>query len=148
MKIPRTLGSRSFIRRNFLFFSVYRSKIWSASSINDAAMALYGREKFSTLQKSEEIEIIVPKGSILDRDNIIIGVSSRIKSNTVAIFQDANPQSLVAVFYVHEGSIVAYELTIRMEFKGTLFAVVEDLNGNLYYTRAYVDVLTMSCMAW
>ena len=36
-------------------------KAWKASSINEAAMALYGREKFSTIQKSEHIELIVPK---------------------------------------------------------------------------------------
>jgi hypothetical protein len=34
-----------------------------------------------------------------------------------------------------------------MAFKGTVFAVVEGMDGRLYYTRAYVDILTMSCMA-
>lgn len=122
-------------------------KAWSASSINDAAMALYGREKFSTIQKSKNIEIIVPNSIVKDRENIPITIRSNIKAKTVSLFQDANPKSLVAVFHVNEDSIIAYELTIRMEFKGTIFAVVEGLEGKLYYTREYIDILTMSCMA-
>lgn len=123
------------------------SSIWNASSINDAAMALYGREKFSTLQKSEEIELIVPRGVIKNRENIEITVRTGMKCKSLAIFQDAHSKSLVAFFDIHDGCIVDYEFNIRMEFKGTILAVIEDLNGNLYYTRAYIDIVTMSCMA-
>ena len=122
-------------------------KAWSASSINDAAMALYGREKFSTIQKSENIELLVPKGIVRDRGNIPIAIRTTIKSKTVSLFQDANLKSLVAVFHVKEDSILEYELNIRMDFKGTVFAVVEGLDGKLYYTREYIDILTLSCMA-
>ena len=133
-----------------LFALDYRTSnptAWRASSINDAAMALYGRGKFATIQKSDKIELIVPKGIVRDRGNIPITVRTNIKAKTVAIFQDANPKSLVAVFHVQEDSILAYELNIRMEFKGTIFAVAEGVDGNLYYSRAYIDVLTLSCMA-
>lgn len=123
------------------------SKIWTASSINDAAMALYGREKFSTLQKSEEIELIVPRGVIKNRENIEITVRTGMKCKSLAIFQDSNSRSLVAFFDIHDACIVDYEFNIRMEFKGTILAVIEDLNGNLYYTRAYIDIVTMRCMA-
>jgi len=120
---------------------------WKASSINDAAMALYGREKFATIQKSTDIELIVPKGAIKDREEIPITIRSPIKAKTLSIFQDGNPESLVAVFEISEVSIIEYELNIRMAFKGTVFAVLEGLDGKLYYTRAYVDILTLSCMA-
>ena len=120
---------------------------WKASSINDAAMALYGREKFSTIQKSTDIELIVPKGIVKNREEIPITIRSPIKAKTLAIFQDGNPESLVAVFEISEESIIEYELSIRMQFKGTVFAVLEGVDGKLYYTRAYVDILTLSCMA-
>lgn len=120
---------------------------WKASSINDAAMALYGREKFATIQKSTDIDLIVPKGIVKDREEIPITIRSTIKAKTLAIFQDANPESLVAVFDISEESIVKYDLNIRMQFKGTVFAVIEGLDEKLYYTRAYVDILTLSCMA-
>lgn len=124
-----------------------RPEAWTVSSINDAAMALYGRETFATIQKSAEIELIVPKPIANDPQNIPISIRSGIKAKTVAIFQDANPKSLVAVFHVGKEDIVAYELTIKMDFKGTLFGVVEGIDGKLYYTRQYIDILTMSCMA-
>jgi sulfur-oxidizing protein SoxY len=120
---------------------------WTSSTINDAAMALYGQEKFSTIRKSTEVELIVPKGIVKDRENIPVTIRSNITAKTVALFQDANPKSLVAVFDVAPDSIIEYELFIRMEFKGTVFAVIEGLDGKLYYTREYVDILTMSCMA-
>ena len=124
-----------------------KPRAWNAYSINDAAIALYGSEKFASIQKSEEIELIVPKGIVRDPENIPITIRSNIKAKTVAIFQDANPKSLVAVFHVSENSIVEYELNIRMEFKGTVFAVLEGLDGKLYYAREYIDVLALSCMA-
>jgi hypothetical protein len=110
-------------------------------------MALYGREKFATIQKSEDIELVVPRSIVRDPENIPISIHSNIKAKTIAIFQDANTKSLVAVFDVHEDSIIAYELNIKMEFKGTVFAVLEGMDGKLYYTRQYIDVLVLSCMA-
>jgi len=120
---------------------------WKASSLNEAAMALYGREKFSTIQKSSEIELVVPKASIKNREEIPVRIRTDLKAKTLALFQDSNPKSLVAVFEIQENSVIEYELNIAMAFKGTLFAVVEGLDGRLYYARAYVDILTLSCMA-
>lgn len=128
-------------------YKISKPKAWSASSINNAALALYGREKFSTIQKSENIELIVPKAIVGDRKNIPITVRTTIKAKTVALFQDSNPKSLTAVFHVNEDSIIAYEINIRMAYKGTLFAVAEGVDGKLYYTRQYIDVLTLACMA-
>ena len=119
---------------------------WKASSINDAAMELYGREKFATIQKSTAVELIVPRGIVRDPENIPITIRSSLKAKTLAIFQDANPKSLVAVFDIGEESVIEYELPIRMEFKGTVFAVLEGLDGKLYYTREYIEVLHLSCM--
>ena len=120
---------------------------WTSSSINDAAMALYGRKKFATIQKSTDMELTVPKPMAKEPNDIPISIRSNMRAKTVAIFQDANPKSLVAVFHVSENSIIEYELNIKMEFKGTVFAVIEGLDGKLYYTREYIDILTLSCMA-
>jgi sulfur-oxidizing protein SoxY len=132
-----------------VFAEDYRKRkplAWKASTINDAALALYGREKFATIQKSTDIELIVPKGIVRDPENIPITIRSTIKAKTLAIFQDANPKSLVAVFDISEESIIEYELNVKMEFKGTVFAVIEGLDGKLYYTREYIEVLLLSCM--
>ena len=119
---------------------------WEASSIDMAATALYGKEKFSSIQKSTQIELIVPSISIVDSQNIPIVIRSKMKARTVAIFQDTNPKSLVAVFKVGEESMVDYTFNIRVDIKGTIFAVLEDLDGRLHYVREYVDIVALSCM--
>ena len=125
----------------------YYPKAWASSSLDDAAMALYGREKFSTLKKSKDVRLTVPAGIVSDRQNIAITIDTTIEAKTLAIFQDVNKTSLVAVFNVAEQYVLSYEIYIRMERKGTLFAVIEGLDGTLYYDRKYVDILTLSCMA-
>ncbi|MBT8344501.1 MAG: hypothetical protein KJO45_07280 [Sulfurovum sp.] len=143
------LGSSIFSYSEQVLAVDYRQSkpgAWKASSINDAAMALYGRDKFATIQKSRELELIVPHGIVKDPENVPIAIRSNIKAKTLAIFQDANPKSLVAVFHMSEESIIEYEFTIKMEFKGTVFAVLEGFDGNLYYTREHIEVLTLSCM--
>ena len=128
-------------------YTKLKPEAWKASSLNEAAMALYGREKFSTIRKSSQIELIVPTGVVKNREEIPITIRSTLKAKTVAVFQDANPESLVAVFHLHENSIIEYEFNMSMAFKGTVFAVIEGVDGQLYYTRAYIDILTLSCMA-
>ena len=119
---------------------------WEASSIDTAAVALYGKEKFSSIQKSTQIELIVPSISIVDSQTIPIVIRSTMKARSVAVFQDTNPKSLVAVFNVGEEGIVNYEFNTRMDIKGTIFAVLEDLDGRLHYVRKYVDIVALSCM--
>lgn len=136
-------GSPSFA----VNYRVQKPNAWKASSLNDAAMSLYGKEKFATIQKSTEIELIVPQGVVKDREDILITIRSEMKAKSLAIFQDTNPQSLVAVFEISDEGIIDYTFSISMAFKGTVFAVLESLDGKLHYTRAYIDILTLSCMA-
>jgi len=120
---------------------------WEASSIDTAALALYGKETFSTLQESAEIELVVPNVSIVDSQNIPIVIRSKMQARSVAVFQDTNPKSLLAVFKVGKEAVIDYEFTMRMDIKGTLFVVLEDLDGRLCYARKYVDIVALSCMS-
>lgn len=120
---------------------------WEKSTLNEAAIALYGQKLFSTIRKSNNVEITVPPHIVRDPENIPIGIKSNIMAKSVAIFQDANPKALVAVFTIHDYDMIDLEINIRMEFKGTLFAVVEGANGVLYYSREFIDVLCLPCMA-
>lgn len=119
---------------------------WKKSTLNEAAIALYGEKKFSTIKKSANVELDVPPHIVRDPENIPVGIKSNIMAKSVAIFQDANPQALVAVFTIHDYDMIDLEINIKMEFKGTLFAVVEGANGVLYYSRAFVDVLCLPCV--
>ncbi len=119
---------------------------WEKNTLNNAAIALYGEKTFSTIRKSTNVELNIPPHIVRDKENIPISIRSNIKAKSVSIFQDANPKALVAVFNIHNNDIIDIELNIKMEFKGTLFAVVEGNDGVLYYTRAFVDVLCLPCV--
>ncbi len=122
-------------------------EVWHISDLNRAAEALYGREAFSKIQKSNRITITVPTAIAEDAQNVPIGIKSDIKAKSVAIFQDANPKSLTAIIDTNAQSIIDYEMNIIMERKGTVFVVIEGLDGQLYYKRAFVYIICLPCMA-
>jgi len=122
-------------------------KVWHISDLNRAATALYGREAFSHIQKSDRITLTAPTAIAQDAQNIPIGIKSDIKAKSVAIFQDANPKALTAIINTNGQSIIDYEMNIIMERKGTVFVVVEGLGGQLYYKRAFIYVICLPCMA-
>ncbi len=129
-----------------LDFRKTKPEAWKKSTLNEAAIALYGEKKFSTIRKSTNVELIVPKHIVRDQYNIPVGIKSNIMAKSVAIFQDANPKALVAVFNIYDNNPVDFEINIKMEFKGTLFAVVEGADDELYYTRVFIDVLCLPCV--
>jgi len=147
-------------RRNFLFFSLLtpaflsavnfrtlKPNAWDARQLNDGALELYGKEKFDTLQKTDEIIIEAEKAMVRDAREIPIRFKTEIDAKSVAIFQTANDRSLVAVFDIQKEMIVDYELNIKMDRKGTLFVVVEASNNQLYYARHFIDVSAFKCVA-
>lgn len=124
-----------------------KPSVWEAKKLNDAAIEVYGEEKFATLQKSNDIVIEAEKALVRDSRQIPIRIQTDIDAKSVSIFQTANDQSLVAVFEIQKEMIVDYELNIRMDRKGTLFVVVEATDNRLYYTRQFIDVSAFKCIA-
>lgn len=142
---------KSIVGLSLLLCNLYAhhnpDKVWKISDLNNATMALYGREAFSHIQKSDRITITAPTAIAEDPLNVPIGIKSDIKAKSVAIFQDANPKSLTAIINTNVQSIIDYEMNIIMERKGTVFVVIEGLDGQLYYKRAFIYVICMPCMA-
>ncbi|CAA6806934.1 MAG: Sulfur oxidation protein SoxYZ sulfur covalently binding protein SoxYZ [uncultured Sulfurovum sp.] len=126
-------------------FRETKAKAWKARKLNDAAVKLYGEEKFATLQVSDRVVIEADKFIVPNARQIPVKFRSDIEAKSVALFQTANDQSLVAVFSINKGMIIDYELNIRMDRKGTFFVVVEGLDDKLYYTRQFIDVNEIRC---
>ncbi len=137
----------SFSKLNAIDFHQKNPMVWHEKELNSAALALYGKALFATLEKSSRIEIDAPKHMITKIWDIPIHFKSDIQARSVAIFQTGNEQSLVAVYTIHDGMIIDYGLNIKMELTGTLFVVVEGVDGKLYYARHFLDISKMSCMA-
>lgn len=147
-------------RRNFLTLTTLSSsylfakdfyeekrEAWQKHKLNEAAKALYGEEKFGSLQESERVVIEADKFIVPNSRQIPIKFKTDIEAKSVAIFQTANDQSLLAVFSIAKDMIIDYEINIRMEMKGTLFVVVEGVDNKLYYNRHFIDVNGLSCVA-
>lgn len=119
---------------------------WKSSSINESAMALYGKQKFSTIKQTLNIELFTPKSLVENPAQVPIRIRSNIPAKSVAIFVDKQDKALLAVFHRDNFEKIDMSLNIRMESKGTLFVVIESMSGILYYKRAFIDVLCLPCL--
>lgn len=120
---------------------------FKATNINDAVIALYGKERFSAIKESSLIKLTTPRGLVKDPLEVPIEVNSIIPAKSIAIMFDKHDRALIAVFDQKGKSKIDLALTIQMEIKATVFVVIEALDGKLYYARAFIDVVCLPCMA-
>jgi len=145
-------------RRKFLTLSVataltlpivswatdYRAEkpaVWTAKSVKDGVKALYGDVK---LIKSNKVTLKMPKVSSTG-GAVPIGISTDIDAKSVALFQNCNPESAVAVWSVPENGIVDYKAKLKIKTlengnPSTVVVVVEGRDGNYYSTHATITV--------
>ena len=102
------------------------------------------KEIFGTTTATEgKVKLKAP--DIAENGAVIpVTVSSKLAGSKVAIFQDANPESTVAVFTVPKGGIIDYSVRIKMAKTGVVTAIVEDA-GKLYKASKTVKVTIGGC---
>jgi len=108
---------------------------WTANTVDDAVKALYGDV---TLIKSSDVVLKMAKISS-NGTQIPLKVKTDLDVKSIAIFQDVNPESSVAVFTVHEGMIVEYSMKIKMARSGTVTVVAEGKDGKFYKTSRFIE---------
>ena len=108
-------------------------------SVNDAMTELFGTSTTTAGKVKLKAPSIAENGAVVP-----IQVSSKLAGSTVAVFQDANPESLVAVFTVPAGGIIDYKLRIKMAKTGTITVVVKD-GSALYSASQIVKVTAGGC---
>jgi len=123
-------------------FRATKPAAWTAHKVDDGMNALYGTTSTTGSDVNIKAPAIAENGAVIP-----ISVSTKLKAKTVSIFQDANPESTVAVFTVPENGIVDYSVRIKMAKTGTVTAVVE-ADGKLYSTSALVKVTAGGCGGW
>ena len=110
-------------------FAASAPKSANALSYKDALNAITGGKKPAT---SSKVKLKVPE--IAENGAVVpLQVTSDLAGKTVAIFQDANPESLVAVFTVPANGIIDFKIRIKMAKTGNVTAVVQD--GNTLYSH-------------
>jgi sulfur-oxidizing protein SoxY len=108
---------------------------WTAHTVDDAVKALYGDVKLI-----ESNDVILKMAKISSNGaQIPLTVKTDLEVKSIAIFQDVNPESSVAVFTVHEGMIVEYSMKIKMARSGTVTVVAEGKDGNFYKTSKFIE---------
>lgn len=116
-----------------------KPKAWTATKTEEAMKELFGTA--DTI--AEKVKLKAPE--IAENGAVIpVTVSSDLEGSKVAIFQDANPESTVAVFTVPKGGIIDYSVRIKMAKTGNVTAVVQKGN-KLYSASQEVKVTIGGC---
>ena len=73
------------------------------------------------------------------------GIKSNLELTTIALFQDANPRSAVAVFELGEGGVVDLQTKIKMRKTANVTVVAKGKDGKLYSVVQKVEVSIGGC---
>ena len=120
-------------------FRADKPKAWSATKVEEAMKELFGSS--STTEGS--INLTAP--DIAENGAVIpVSFDTQLKATKIAVFQDANPESTVAVFNVNEFSVNDYAIRIKMAKTGTV-TVVAEADGKLYSVSKLVKVTIGGC---
>jgi len=114
---------------------------FTAHNVADSIKALYGDIK---TEESKDLTVKAPK--IASNGGAIpVTVKSSLDLKSVAIFQDANPESAVVVFTIPAGAIVNYMTKIKMKASGEITVIAEGKDGKFYKTSQKLEVALGGC---
>ncbi len=120
-------------------FRETKPKAWTATKVDEAMKEIFGTSATTKGKVKLKAPDIAENGAVIP-----VTVSSKLAGSKVAVFQDANPESAVAVFTVPQGGIIDYSIRIKMAKTGTVTAVVEE-NGKLFADSKLVKVTIGGC---
>ena len=113
---------------------------WTAKTQDDAIKKLFGDIK----PVDGGIDLKVPK--IANNGGAIpVGFKTDLPAKTVAVFQNVNPESTVAVYTIPEGAVVDYLLKIKMKKSGAITVIVETKDGKFHKVSKTLEVALGGC---
>jgi len=122
---------------------------WKAKTVDDAIKAFYGTtsyvEKGVKLRAAGEDFNSGKKAVASSGGAIPVDFSTEIPAKTIAVFQDANPESAVCLIDVNKYSVNEYSIKIKMGNPGSITVIVEGLDGKLYGAKQTLDVAKGGC---
>ena len=124
-------------------FRATKPTVWTAHTVDDAVMAMYGTK--ATIESG--VTVTMPDVAA-NGGAVPVNIKSSIDAKSVALFQNANPESAVAAFTIHENSIINYDLKIKLKSDGTpitVTAIVEGKDGKLYSGTKTLTVALGGC---
>lgn len=129
--IPNSLSAEDF--------RASKPKAWTATKVDEAVKEIFG----TTSTTEGGIELSAP--DIAENGAVIpVSFKTSLKASKIAVFQDANPESAVAVFTVPEGAVLDYAFRIKMAKTGTV-TVIADVGGKLHSVSKMIKVTIGGC---
>lgn len=126
-----------------LDFRKEKPDTWTAHKVDEAISALYGKDNKPT--ESKDIELKIPEMAS-SGGAVPVTIKSTIEgAKSVALFQDANPESAVAAWTVPENGIINYTIKIKMKGDGSMTVIVEDKDGKLHSVSKSLQVAKGGC---
>ncbi len=114
---------------------------WTAKTVPAAIEALYGK---ITPVESDDVKVKAPDVAS-NGGAVPVDVKVGIEAKSIAILQDANPESLVAVYAQNENTVPNYGLKIKMKKSGTITVIVEGKDGKFYSAKKTLEVALGGC---
>jgi sulfur-oxidizing protein SoxY len=112
---------------------------WTAKKVDDAVKEIFG----STATTEGSIKLSAP--DIAENGAVIpVSFETDLKATKIAVFQDANPESAVAVFTIPENAVIDYAIRIKLAKTGTV-TVIAEADGKLYSASKLVKVTIGGC---
>ncbi len=109
------------------------------SSIKKAVKEIFGTDAMTMSGVKLKTPAIAENGAVVP-----VAVETSKSATKVAILQNSNPETLVAVFTVPAGQPVEYSVRIKMQQTGDIVAVVES-GGKLYAASNNTKVTAGGC---
>jgi len=111
------------------------------TGVNEAIKAVFGKD----MTEDGKVKLKAPD---IAENGAVVPVSFKLKkASKVALFQTANPETLVAVWDVPEAGIPEYGVRIKMKRTGKI-VVVAEVDGKLYKASKIVKVTAGGCGGW
>ena len=114
-------------------------KAWTATKVDDAIKEIFGTATFTEGSINLSAPDIAENGAVIP-----VSFDTTLNATKIAVFQDANPESAVAVFSIPENAVIDYAIRIKLAKTGTV-TVVAEANGKLYAVSKLVKVTIGGC---
>lgn len=120
-------------------FRETKPKAWTATKVDEAMNELFGSSKTTEGSINLTAPDIAENGAVIP-----VSFDTQLKATKIAVFQDANPESAVAIFNLNENSVADFAIRIKMAKTGTV-TVVAEADGKLYSVSKLVKVTIGGC---
>lgn len=136
--IPAALTAKNFRETMPDAWKIANGKEANDEGIKKAMKAVFGTDK------AEDGKVKLKAPDIAENGAVIPITVSAENATKIALFQNANPESLVAVFEVPKNGIPEYSVRIKMQKTGDV-TVVAEVDGKLYKASKAVKVTIGGC---